>query len=206
MSSLFTRDLPSSVRAWAYTLSLERRRVRKTRFDQCASPYRLLANPQKLGVGIRVDVPAGLDVEELAQLVDVDEVSVDAHADAERSVHFEGGQLYFHADRWRCRARSSSGCRTVKGLRLGPVMCGRGQKMRKSLCIISGVTRLLRHIRRGGASSRVSQVANAEVSWQLLKTGSVTHDPEVGYGFDQLILRRFYGHWRRRRCRYELRD
>ena len=35
-------------------------------------------------------MPAGLDVEELAELLDIDEVSVDAHADAERSVHFEG--------------------------------------------------------------------------------------------------------------------
>ena len=50
----------------------------------------LVRNPQKLRVGIRVDVPAGLDVEELAELLDVDEVSVNAHADAERSVHFEG--------------------------------------------------------------------------------------------------------------------
>lgn len=32
-----------------------------------------------------------LDVEETAQLIGVDEVSVDAHTEAERGVHFEKG-------------------------------------------------------------------------------------------------------------------
>ena len=70
MSSEFTRDLPSSVRAWAYTLSLR---------THCQKMYRhsfqVPGSSQKLRVGIGIDVSASLDVEELAQFLHIDEVS-----------------------------------------------------------------------------------------------------------------------------------
>lgn len=54
-------------------------------------------NVQKLRVGIGVDVSASYYVEEFAQLIDIDEVAIDAHAEAK-------GRVYFKSQ-WLCNER-----------------------------------------------------------------------------------------------------
>ena len=72
-----------------------------------------------------------LDVEKLAEFLDIDKVSIDAHADAKRCVHFEG-QLNLPNGSMGLVRRC-----TVKGLRLGSVMRGHSQRMREVLMVLS---------------------------------------------------------------------
>lgn len=74
----------------------------------------------------------GLGVEELAELLNVDEVSIDAHAKAKWSVHFEG-QLMINRQRG-----SFVEYRKRAALRICDV--GHGQQMRKNFESTQGVT------------------------------------------------------------------
>lgn len=62
---------------------------------------------------------AGLDVKELAEFLGIDEVSIDAHTEAERGVHFEGSAEFPNGQ------QGSIVLSTIKGLRLGSVTLSR---------------------------------------------------------------------------------
>lgn len=87
MSSTFTRALPSSLSEYAKTLSLWLKLENALRVTStCLSRRR---NAQELRVRVRVDVSAGFAVEELAEVVGVDEVAVDADGQAKGRVDVE---------------------------------------------------------------------------------------------------------------------